>query len=146
MSGWITGKRCNYATVFVDHYSGYGYVYLQKTQSAAETLEAKKAFEAKAKTFGVTIENYHANNGIFACKAWKEACSESRQGYSYSGVNAHFQSGVAERRIRELQEMSRTNLILHMPIPGGQKQSTSTYGATVSEPQMIPTMKHPPKH
>ena len=111
MSGWITGKRCNYATVFVDHYSGYGYVYLQKTQSAAETLEAKKAFEAKARSFGVTIEHYHADNGIFSCKAWKEACTECKQGYSYSGVNAHFQSGVAARRIRELQEMSRTNLI-----------------------------------
>ena len=96
MSGWITSKRYNYAMVFVDHYSGYGYVYLQKTQSAAETLEAKKAFEAKARTFGVTIEHYHADNGIFSCKAWKEACTECKQGYSYSGFNAHSQSGVAE--------------------------------------------------
>ena len=45
MAGWITGKRYWYATVFVDHYSRLGYVHLQKTQSAKETLEGKALFE-----------------------------------------------------------------------------------------------------
>jgi hypothetical protein len=49
MSGWITGKRYWYATVFVDHYSRFGYVHNQKTQSADETLEGKRIFERKKK-------------------------------------------------------------------------------------------------
>ena len=111
MAGWITGKRYNYATVYVDHYSGFGFVHLQKTQTAEETLEGKELFERKAAICGVRILRYHADNGIFAAAAWKKACTDKGQSYSYSGVNAHFQSGVAERRIRELQELSRASLI-----------------------------------
>ena len=111
MSGLITNKHYLYASVFVDNYSGFGYVHLQKTQTAEETLEGKRAYEQKAATYGVKILHYHADNGIFASKAWRESYAEARQGCTYSGVNAHFQSGIAERRIRETQEMSRTNLI-----------------------------------
>ena len=53
---------------------------------------------------GVRILHYHADTGIFVSKAWKDNCDSQRQGMSYSGVNAHFQSGIAERRIRELQD------------------------------------------
>ena len=111
MAGWITGKRYNYATVFVDHFSRLGYVHLQKTQSAKETLEGKALFERKCAAFGIKVEHYHADNGVFAANEWKNACAILHQGCSYSGVNAHFQSGVAERRIRELQELSRTMLL-----------------------------------
>ena len=111
MAGWITGKRYFYALVFVDHYSRLGYVHLQKTQTAQETLQGKTLFERKCAALGIHVEHYHADNGIFASLSWREACETSRQGYSYSGVNAHFQSGVAERRIRELQELARTMLI-----------------------------------
>jgi hypothetical protein len=57
--------RCKYATIYVDQYSRFGFVYLQKTASAEETVKGKKAFEAMSRRHGVTIENYHANNGIF---------------------------------------------------------------------------------
>ena len=111
MAGFLTGKRYRYATIFVDHYSRLGYVHLQKTQSAKETLEGKALFERKCASFGIKVEHYHADNGIFASLKWKEACEMSGQGYSYSGVNAHFQSGICERRVRELQELSRTMMI-----------------------------------
>ena len=111
MSGWITGKRYWYSTVFVDHYSRFGYVHNQKTQSAAETLEGKLIFERRAALYGVKVQHYHADNGIFVSKAWKEDCLQKKQGFSYSGVNAHFQSGVAERRIREVQDAARVMLI-----------------------------------
>jgi hypothetical protein len=104
MSGWITGKRFWYSTVYVDHYSRFGYVHSQKTQSADETLEGKLIFERKAALYGVTVRHYHADNGIFVSKAWKDDCLQKRQGFTYSGVNAHFQSGIAERRIREVQD------------------------------------------
>ena len=111
MSGGVTHKCYRYAAVYVDHHSGYGYVHLQKTQTAEETLEGKAAFERHCQVFGVTVKHYHADNGIFASKAWKDSCQESRQSFTYSGVNAHFQSGVAERRIQELQETARACLL-----------------------------------
>ena len=45
MKGGLTNKHYRYAAVYVDHYSGAGYVHLQKTQSAEEILEGKAAFE-----------------------------------------------------------------------------------------------------
>ena len=48
ITGKLTNKRYNYATVFVDQASGLGFVHLQKTAAADETLKAKKAFELYA--------------------------------------------------------------------------------------------------
>jgi hypothetical protein len=45
MTGFLTTKRYRYATVYVDQYSRMGFVYLQKTASAEETVEGKKAFD-----------------------------------------------------------------------------------------------------
>jgi len=81
MAGFLTKKRYNYATIYVDNASGMGYIYLQKTASADETLEGKRAFERYCATRGVV------------------------------GVNAHHQNGRAEARIRRLQELSRTMMI-----------------------------------
>jgi hypothetical protein len=41
MKGFITRKRYTVATVFIDHFSGMSYVYLQKGGTALETIEAK---------------------------------------------------------------------------------------------------------
>ena len=111
MTGFLTTKRYKYATIYVDQYSRYGFVYLQKTASAEETVEGKRAFEAFAKRHGVRIENYHADNGIFKARGWVDECIKSGQGMTYAGVNAHHQNGIAERRIRELQELARSMLI-----------------------------------
>ena len=48
MVGFLTKQRYKYVTVFVDQASQMGYVYLQKTCSAEETIKAKKAFEKYA--------------------------------------------------------------------------------------------------
>ena len=45
MMGFLMMKRYKYVTVFVDQASHMGYIYLQKTTTAAEMIEAKKAFE-----------------------------------------------------------------------------------------------------
>ena len=111
MSGFLTKKRYRYATVFVCHGSDYGYVHIQKTQSAEETIEAKIAFERTAAAHGVKIGHYHADNGVFASEAWKNHCRANNQGFSYAGVSSHHQNGRAERRIRELQDLARTMLI-----------------------------------
>jgi hypothetical protein len=111
MTGTLTTKRYKYVTVYVDQRSRFGYVHLQKTSSAEETIEGKNAFETYARKHGVTIKNYLADNGIFKANLWVRDCKEKGQGLTFAGVNAHHQNGVAERRIRELQDMARTMLI-----------------------------------
>ena len=111
MAGGLTNARYLHVCVFVDHYSDLSYVHLLKTQSGEEVLEAKEAFEAYSSSFGIDIRHYHADNGIFNGKAWRQSCSESHQGLSFAGVNAHHQNGRAERRVRSLQDMARTMLI-----------------------------------
>jgi hypothetical protein len=96
---------------FVNHYSDLSYVHLLKSQSGEEVLEAKEVFEAYASTFGIDIRHYHADNGIFNEKAWRQLCSKSHQGLSFAGVNGHHQNGQAERRVRSLQNTPRTVLI-----------------------------------
>ena len=111
MVGFLTRQRYKYATVFVDQASRMGFVYLQKTCSAEETIEAKRAFEQNAENRGVKVQAYHADNGIFKAKKWVEECRQRKQDLTFAGVNAHHQNGIAERRIRELQETTRAMLI-----------------------------------
>ena len=70
MTGFLTKVRYRYATVYVDQTSGFGYVHLQTTASADETLENNIAFERYAINHGVTIQAYHGDNCIFKANAW----------------------------------------------------------------------------
>ena len=111
LRGFLTKERFNSATVFVDHHSGLSYVHLQRSTNAEETLTAKVAFEAWANTFGVKILHYHADNGRFAERTFMSHCDSKGQTISFAGVNAHHQNGIAEKRIRDLQDTARTMLV-----------------------------------
>ena len=111
LKGTPTKVRYRAATVFVDQFSGLSFVYLQKGLTSDETVEAKQAFEQYANDHGVKIRHYHADNGRFADNKWRKDCQEKGQRLTFCEVNAHFQNGMAERRIRELQEQARTMLI-----------------------------------
>ena len=111
MTGILTRKRYKYATVYVDQATRLGYVYLQQTATAEETIKGKIAFELHCQTMGFRVRAYHADNGIFKAKAWVNHCNQQDQFISYAGVNSHHQNGIAERRIRELQNLTRTMLI-----------------------------------
>ena len=110
-TGWLTRKRYEYATVYIEGLSGFGFIWLQKTASAKETLEGKEAFERYLEHQGIRVQHYHADNGIFKANDWVLDCKTKGQGLSFAGVNAHHQNGRAEARIRQLQELTRTQLI-----------------------------------
>jgi hypothetical protein len=111
LKGTLTKKRYGAATVFVDHTSRLSYIHLQGRISSDETVQAKRAFEAYARSHGVTVKHYHADNGRFADNAFLKSIAESGQTISFCGVNAHFQNGIAEKRIRDLSEQARKQLL-----------------------------------
>jgi hypothetical protein len=111
ITGTLTTKRYNYATVYVDQATRLGYVHLQKGATAEETLEGKKAFEAYARDHSISIKAYHADNGIFCAHKWVDCCRMAEQGLTFAGVNSHHENGIAKRRIKELQDLARTMLI-----------------------------------
>lgn len=71
----------------------------------------KKAFEKYAEQHGVTIRNYHGDNGIFKEHGWMDHCTSLQQGITFTGVSSHHQNGIARRRIGLLQELTRANLL-----------------------------------
>jgi hypothetical protein len=111
LTGRLTTKRYKYATVYVDQFSGFSFVYLQKSSDADETILGKKAFEAMCRQHGITVRHYHADNGIFRASKWVEQCMQQQQRLTFAGVNAHHSNGLAERRIRSLQDLARSMLL-----------------------------------
>ena len=74
LTGILTKKRYKYAAIFVDHFSGYGYVHLQQSADVETTLQSKHAFELLAKQNGIAIQAYHADNGVFRANKWVNDC------------------------------------------------------------------------
>ena len=126
LTGKLTNRRYNYATVFVDNYSGQGYIYLQSSSGAEETMAAKLAYERECQKSGVRVKAYRADNGVFRSKKWMDHCRENRQHIDFTGVDAHHQNGRAEARIRRLQELSRT-MLLHAAHRWPQEISASLW-------------------
>ena len=114
LKGKLTQQRYKYATVFVNQYSGYTFVYLQRRLTSKETVQAKHAFEQSADQRGVKILHYHVDNGQFADNAFIQDCKNQGQSLLYCGANANFQNGIAERHIRDLQEQTRTSMLYAM--------------------------------
>jgi hypothetical protein len=80
--------------------------------TSEETMEAKRAFKHFAEQHGICILHYHCNNGQFSDNAFKNSCCAKGQQLTFCGVNVHFQNGIAEKAIRDLQE-SAQKLLLH---------------------------------
>ena len=128
MKGILTTKRYRVATIFVDHHSQLTFAYLQFSTGAEETVQAKRAFEAYATLHGVSVRHYHADNGRFAENMWLDAVEthRPRQTISFCGVGAHHQNGVAEKKIRDLQENART-MMLHASLRWPMAHSVSLW-------------------
>jgi transposase InsO family protein len=71
--------------------------------TSEETLKSKLAFEKFALSHGVNIIHYHADNGRFKDNLFMNSIEEKGQTISFSGVGAHHQNGIAEKRIGDLQ-------------------------------------------
>jgi hypothetical protein len=61
-------------TIFVDRATGHVFIYNQVSARAGETLIGKKKYERLALDSGVSVQTYHADNGIFATKAFRAHC------------------------------------------------------------------------
>ena len=71
--------RITGATVYHDNHSGWTYSHLQTSLDGEQTLASKVAFEKKAATYDVPIKSYHADNGRFAEKSFKDAVTDANQ-------------------------------------------------------------------
>ena len=111
ISGRHTMDRIVACVVFKDVYSRYTYGHLMTSCDLEQTLEAKLAFEKHALSFGVKIKHYHADNGTFACKGFRDAVSASGQKITFCGVGAHHQNGIVENQIGLLTRWARTSLL-----------------------------------
>ena len=77
-----------------------------------QTKPSKKhAFEQYAATFGVEIQKYHAKNGAFNTRVFKESIIDANQTIDFSGVDEHHQNGIAERMIKTVTYRARSMLL-----------------------------------
>jgi hypothetical protein len=79
LKGALTKKQYQAAMILVDHGSRLSYIHLQQGLTSAETVKAKRAFEAYARSHGVSIKHYHADNGRFADNAFINSVARSGQ-------------------------------------------------------------------
>ncbi len=103
------GYTCG--SLFVDHASGKIFNFPQYSNTASETIRSTLCLEAMALDKGFTIKRYHSDNGIFASAEFKQHCALQHQTYSFSGVGAKHQNGVAERNIKTVAEWAQANML-----------------------------------
>ena len=73
VAGALTHTRFWEATVFMYHYSDYGYTYLTRVTSTEEILWSKEAYEHLATTHGARVCAYRGYNGRLTETQLKEA-------------------------------------------------------------------------
>jgi Reverse transcriptase (RNA-dependent DNA polymerase) len=106
------------STLFCDAASGYIHVEHQVTLNASDTISSKNSFERMASNVGVSIKEYHTDNGIYASQAFTQEIVNNSQKIRFTGVGAKWQGGVAEGAIRIIVSKARTMMIhaaVHWP-------------------------------
>jgi hypothetical protein len=98
-------------SLFTDHASRFLHFVPHCSTGAEEAVLAKRLFEHLASTHHRSIKRYHADNGVFTTKLFRDACNSQHQQLTLCGVDAHHQNGIAERFIRTITERARTMLI-----------------------------------
>jgi hypothetical protein len=114
-------------TIFVDVASHTIHVYHQVSLAAADTLLSKAQFEQDAASYGVSIKQYHVDNGIFTSAAWKDNLHGER----------HQQQS---RRLRIPPAMSQGQ---HPAAPPPNRQRPAPIDTTFAQPR-TPAATAPP--
>ena len=79
----------------MDHHSALSYVFLQRTITSEDTLEAKRVFDSYSTIMGVKIQYYHADNGRFADNMFMKDIQQINQTISFCGVGDYHQNNRA---------------------------------------------------
>ena len=104
-------SQFNGGTIFVDHGSGYVDMQHQVSLNAGETIMAKWKFERIVALYGVSIQSYHRDNGVFKSAGFQEELTLHQQTISFSGTGAHHQNGIAEYAIQQTTLWARAMLL-----------------------------------
>ena len=64
-----------------------------------------------ARNDGITIKNFHADNGIFAKPEFKDYCERNRIKVSFCRVGAKHQNVVVEQNIKTVAQWARANML-----------------------------------
>ena len=106
------------SNVFFDAASHVIYVHHQPTLSAADTILGKTAFERFAMDHGVSIKNYHSDNGVYTAKEYMKELASKGQGIKHSGVGAKWQNSYGENAVKLVVTRARAMMLhasLHWP-------------------------------
>ena len=95
LKGILMQQCYKYATVFIDQFSGYTFVYLQKHVTSKETVMMKHAFMRSVEQHSMKILLYHTDNRQFADNPFIADCNANQKSLSYCRVNTNFQNGIA---------------------------------------------------
>jgi hypothetical protein len=88
-----------------------GYVHLQTSLDAAQTISSKCMVERKMLKYGRIIVAYRADNGIFADNDFKAEVLANHQAISYCGIGVHHQNGIAVKHIGNLSQIAHSMLL-----------------------------------
>ena len=110
VTGNLMNAKYQGAQIHVDHATDFLYAHLMLDFSGEATVEAKRAYEKKAATNAVRVQAYHGDNGRFADSEFYADVKDCGQDITFCGVGSHHQNGIAEKKIRDITEHSRTLL------------------------------------
>ena len=110
--GSLTHDRFWGSVLYADHFSDFIYNHLISGTTSLETLQSKQAYERIAKSYGIQVKSYRADNLRFDDLNFKGDCLKGGQDITYCGVGAHHQNAVAESKIKEVSYGAR-NILLH---------------------------------
>lgn len=111
-------SQYNGGTLFYDHASALIFHQHQVSLGNGETIKGKHKFERFARSHGVQVKSYLADNQPFGSKAFVEDIETQNQKIDFSGVGAHHQNGVAERALQTVTSWARAMMLhqlLHWP-------------------------------
>ena len=111
--GGITTDKYVGGCIIVDLMSSFLHVEHQLGFSGSETIKENHNFEKLALDYGVLVNSYKADNGVFKDNQFVSHIREHNYKLSYCGVNAHHKNGATEHAIRKVFECARA-LILHV--------------------------------